>query len=377
MPFSRRDENDDAALSVFEEENLDIDEMISPLDNTAHTPRPDDAPEFTAPTLDIPVEPDLTPKPSMILRPETENIPLPVEASAPTVPNSMSLAETSLEPIPEIDSQPDSPPSQIHLPVQEQRRTSLGTDNEKESGLGPRLRRSNSHESLLSISGMDIHLAQTSSRSTLALLQGHSVNKHHFAPTPASLRQAPVSAAQPLASVTEYTATSRPGLEPPTSASMLALNGIRSSTTRADPRPGLMGWVSSKWGRAPSSTNSVADLKAAATSQVTPPRPSATHYPTSPIVRKTSVASSSPSTTSSNKRSISTNALEIPRAAKSGDSSAAGSLSAATFLGRAPGINQSGPIPGFAAAIAAKKTPIIIHPPKVDLNGLQDSLAEQ
>lgn len=377
MPFSRRDKNDDSALSVFEEENLDLDESISPLDTTMDTSLPADPDTLTAPQPNIPPEPDLTPKPSMILRHEEEHASLPVESPVPAELAEAPSSEFILESIPETEDRPDVLPSQPESVVQEKRRTSFSTEKEQEPKFGSRLRRSNSHESLLSISGMDIHLAQTSSRSTLALLQGHTLNKHHFAPTPASLRQTPISAAQPLASVTEYTAISRPGLEPATSASMLALNGIRSSSNRSDARPGLMGWVSSKWGRTPSSTKSIVDLKAVATSQVTPPRPSATHYPTSPIVRKTSVASSSPSTTSSNKRSISTNALEIPRSGKSGESSAAGSLSASTFLGRPPGINQSGPIPGFAAAIAAKKTPIVIHPPKVDLNGLQDSLVDQ
>ena len=67
---------------------------------------------------------------------------------------------------------------------------------------------------------------------------------------------------------------------------------------------------------------------------------------------------------------------------KSGDSTSstggnASSLSASMFLGRPPGINQAGPIPGFAAAIAAKRTPVVVHPDKIDLGGLKDSLAEQ
>lgn len=268
----------------------------------------------------------------------------------------------------------------------------------------PSIRRRNSHDSLVSISGMDIHLAQNNNpRSALALLRGGAANKHHFAPAPSSARK--VSATQPLASVTEYTAISRPGLDNTPSASMMALSGIRNAdtTNSTTPTKGLIGsvggWVRGKWGVAP--TKSVADLRSAATASpartflpASPSaqyRPSVAHAATSPATVQSSAVSqrsletisTSNSQSSTGTRATHTKLLDVPKSTRSitiahrdNNQDLSNGLASSFFAGRNPGINQSGPIPGFAAAVAAKKAPIEIQATRVDVEGLKEVLGE-
>jgi len=417
MPFKPRVRPDGRELSVFEEESSDevnlepmeptISDDAPGLETTYAEPMFTDSQDDTlshmvltpksSTNLHYPADQDLTPRASQPSIPEP---PAPPDTSengntlTDTSPSSVAAIKQESPPIMQDDQrslEPEPPqqlthPSSSHVPE-----------------IRPSIRRSNSHDSLLSISGMDIHLAQHphSSSSALRLLgsASFSANKHHFAPKPTTLRQPLTSASQPLASVTEYTATSRPGLDN-ISASMQALSGIRKEAqqTQTQNSRGLIGsvggWVTSKWGRAPTGMKSAADLRSVATvstsSASTFSRPSliTSHFATTPTLQvvKSSDASTLSAGTSSTvksngtaaKRSVSSNALSIPTPSSdetSSTDSMSGSLGAGTFFGRPPGINQSGPIPGFAAAVAAKRVPTTVTP-TVDVGGLTESLTE-
>ena len=427
MALRRKDKlDDDQGLSVFEEEP-DEDVNLEPLEPTVS----DDVPELEI-THDEPVQTDepsralldmeLTPKSSMNLEGLTGDVKTP------------QLARPSIPPVPEPPPLPDEfqddeePPNGPRTPTVMRPESSSSVQNSQPDAsidnepsiqaapplisqmpdIRPSIRRSNSHDSLLSISGMDIHLAQhpRSSVSALRLLGTTTAraNKHHFAPTPASLRQPLVSTSQPLASVTEYTATSRPGFDN-ISASMQALSGIRKDTQQSQNQGGrgLMGsvggWVSSKWGRAPTAMKSVADLRsmsASSTSISSRPTISTGHFATTPSLQSvrsspgnastlSASTSSSFKTTSSHtngKRSVSTGCTAFTTPSSIDPPSTtlnvlSGSLSSnpMAFFGRPPGINQSGPIPGFAAVVAAKRAPTVITP-NVDFSGLEESLAD-
>ena len=147
----------------------------------------------------------------------------PVE---PTIPEE--LEDESIEPQPsqtdsqvDMDPTPISPPEDFFLPTR------------------PSLRRATSHESLFSISGMDIHTLRD--RPSQALLA--------------------VSSSKPVVHTTNVTASSSqcPSIRSSQSSSQTLLSGF-ASPKNADPgppetRPGLTqrvgGWVWGKWGVAP------------------------------------------------------------------------------------------------------------------------------
>lgn len=418
-PFKRKARPDEQALSVFEEEeyNDESGPSLLPADIS------EDIPSLSTNTMrqvtsgkkedtdEIP-ELELTPRPSMyggeVAGPEqpsnlTENSfpeqPLPPEESpsTPRPPETLRVVEPSKFP---------EPPQAMQLDYVEPKELSYQVPE-----IRPSIRRRNSHDSLVSISGMDIHLVQNNNaRSALALLHGGDAKKHHFAPNPSSARK--VSATRPLASVTEFTAISRPGVDNTPSASMMALSGIRNADTHlTTPTKGLIGsvggWVRGRWGMAP--TKSVADLRSSAstssstirtlTASPTSPqhhRPSVNHAATTPAILKSSALSQrsvdTTSTGTSNsslpngtttKPSLGTaKLLDIPKPAtrsitiahRDVQDTASSALASSFFGGRTPGINQSGPIPGFAAAVAAKRAPTEIEAVRVDVEGLKDGL---
>lgn len=414
MPFKRKPKPEDQALSIFEEEDVNDDVTSLPC----KTNTTEDMPSIVTPGGDgsIPhdkddddVIPDLELTPRPIMYNEAKLIPEQQGpgSSSPRIPelplppeDSFGSAEQSNHELlaSNVTITSDAGPSQEEEPLKPT------IPNYQIPEIRPSIRRRNSHDSLMSISGMDIHLAQhTDTRSALALLRGAGANKHYFAPSPSSTRK--VSATQPLASVTEYTAISRPGVDNTPSASMVALSGIRNAdNANATTQPkGLIGsvggWVRGKWGVAP--TKSVADLRSAAaatpsktfspSSSSTQHRPSANKTATSPALIKSSAASqrsvattsTSNSKSSAGKRSVSANLLDVPKqtvsipiSPREGEDSS-NILASSFFGGRTPGINQSGPIPGFAATVAAKRVPTEVEATKVDVNGLKESLGEQ
>lgn len=416
MPFKRKSRPDEQALCVFEEEDNTDDPGLSPL----QPEEPEDV-RLTLRSNDENITPvskedknfvpgmeemELTPRPSMYTG---------------TAVKAEQQASSSIESqVPEQPMPPEGSPTPSKHPIfkplsDEQTNTPKGTSSQELNAadanissfqipeIRPSIHRRNSHDSLLSISGMDIHLAQNNNpRSALALLRGSGANKHHFAPSPSSKRK--VSATQPVAAVTEYTAISRPGLDNTPSASMVALSGIRNAdnTSSSTPVKGLIGsvggWVRGKWGVAP--TKSGADLRSAGASSSsgtlgTSPNPSqhrpvVGHAATSPVLAKSSAVSqrsvettsTSNSKSSTDRRSMSTKQLDIPKATSSitiaprNNEDVSNVLASSFFGGRTPGINQAGPIPGFAAAVAAKRAPTEVQATQVDVKGLKESLGE-
>ncbi|KIW70319.1 hypothetical protein PV04_02602 [Phialophora macrospora] len=321
------------------------DHDISPSEAEAETKSQETAHE--------PGSQELTPKPSQILvadDPVTDYI--HSEPPDPGISNEPSPTGTDTEPLNIIvEDMPDE--ADEHSDVLEQafadeQPSSLASYDGPGSGAGPSLRRTASHDSLVSISGMDIHIAKRPSSSTSqssSLLKG---NKAYFALPPSAARRMPST--QPLATVTEYTASSSVrsfssnSLDVPSaelspsprsvSSSVVALSGLAGlpSSQHDGQRssPGgftrmVGGWVRGKWGIAPVKSNT--DLRSSAAS-------------------------------------ISTSS--------SSDSQRHGPSSSPLPSGRIPGINQKGPIPGLRPP--QRITAVQIS--KVDEAVLKESLAE-
>ncbi|EXJ62009.1 hypothetical protein A1O7_02441 [Cladophialophora yegresii CBS 114405] len=288
---------------------------------------------------------ELTPKPSQILV-AYDRIESHIHPEPPDPGTSNEQPPTPTDPEPPniiVEEHPEEHPDALEQAFADDL-PSIGPVHVS----GPSLRRSASHDSLVSISGMDIHIAKRPSSSTsqsFSLLKG---NKAYFALPPSAARRTP--SAQPLATVTEYTASSSvrsfssnsltvPSAElslPPrsVSSSVAALSGLaglpspqhenqRSSASSSSGFTGLVGgWVRGKWGIAP--VKSSTDLRSSAASV------------------------STSSSTESQPRG-----LLLPS-------------------GRLPGINQKGPIPGLRPPQKIKAVQVTL----VNEAGLKESLAE-
>jgi hypothetical protein len=157
------------------------------------------------------------------------------------------------EQAPVKDNLPPEPSAQDHaLDVREHMPPPITLD--QYSFEQPRLRRSGSHESLVSISGMDIHLPQ------------HRNKPRCLVPKPTSPSETPdqlnfsiaFPSLQPLASIAEVNASSTNLVSPSTSACLIPVS-LLSGLARGKPsQPGTKGlgqlvgsWVRGKWGIAP------------------------------------------------------------------------------------------------------------------------------
>jgi hypothetical protein len=294
---------------------------------------------------------ELTPKPSQMLLDETREE-LPIEPEPPDLTTKMESSREHKTPaLPEIVvEESQSLQENMHesdapeMETQYDLGSSAVVYEDADIEIRPSLRRRGSHDSLVSISGMDIHIAKrpTTSTSQSSLPRG---NRAYFAGPPSAARRMPSS--QALTAVTEYTAlpstrsfsssTSNSTLaesSPPArsvSSSIAALHGIKGFSTsphdeQSSPPGGFTrlvgGWVRGKWGVAP--VKSTTDLRSSAASI---------------------------STTSS------------------GESRA--QAPAPFMLGRSPGINQKGPIPGFRAP--QRITSVQVS--RIDEEGLKETLA--
>lgn len=188
----------------------------------------------------------------------------------------------------------------------------------------PSLRRSNSHESLVSISGMDIHIPKNSSSQIFALGRGFPSST---VPTSGAL-----TSSHPVASTVEVNASSlnlRSASDSISTSSISMLSGLAASGGPSSPQPSanvtgewqsglgrlVGGWVMGKWGVAPMASTGDLHAQAAGTARAKP----------------------------------------IP------------------FAGRPPGINQKGLIPGLRPPV---RTPSEVHARVVNEGLLKESLAE-
>jgi hypothetical protein len=329
--------------SEFIPTHITEDHEISPSETEAETKSQETAYE--------PGSQELTPKPSQILVADdwVEGHIHPEPPDTGTSTEQLTPATGTGLPNIIVEEEPEEHPDVLEQSFQAEPSSSLASYDGPEGVTGPSLRRTASHDSLVSISGMDIHIAKRPSSSTSqssSLLKG---NKAYFALSPSAARRMP--SAQPLATVTEYTASSSgrsfssnsltvPSAElslPPrsVSSSVVALSGLAGlpSSQHDNQQPsssGLTrlvgGWVRGKWGIAPVKSNT--DLRSSAAS--------------------TSTSSS------------------IDSQQRQGQSSS-------LFpIGRGPGINQKGPIPGLRPPQRITAVQIT----KVDEVVLKESLAE-
>ena len=193
----------------------------------------------------------------------------------------------------------------------------------EETLIQPSLHRSTSHESLVSISGMDIHIPKNSSSQIFALNRGSSASILPSRALPSS---------RPLASIIEVNAsssTTRSASDSVSPSSISMLSGLAASRNSSSPsattnlsgewQGGLGrlvgGWVRGKWGIAPMA--STGNLRAQAAVSPSP--------------------------------------------------------KASPFAGRPVGINQFGAIPGLRAPV---RTPSEVHARVVNEGLLKESLAE-
>ncbi|CAL3972539.1 unnamed protein product [Diplocarpon coronariae] len=207
----------------------------------------------------------------------------------------------------------------------------LSGDNNREhwtTSLQPQLRRTTSHDSILSISGIDIHTL-SSRPSQITILGGSALLRPRSRlGTPTTIVSTEPSTVTPRATMSRQTHDSTAYLR-----SMRA-NSSNSRSTSSNSNEGIKtklgGWVFGRWGMTPQKSS--ADLNTDYLSPNTRPRPP--------------------------QRIVSTSNVDPLR----------------SFMGRAPGINQKGPIPGFAKR--TEKAPSRVKPDTIDHDSLREVLME-
>lgn len=224
--------------------------------------------------------------------------------------------------------------------------------------LRPSLHRSSSHDSLVSISGMDIHIAKRpTTASSSSRIRG---NAAYFPVTPSSARS--ISASQPLATITDVSAVSSKRSftsdnQGPAGRSLQSIAGGPGSSLHSTPANaglgvaaglgkivGLGGWVRGKWGVAPMKSGS--DLRS--------------HQQQTPSGYVTAVQRTPP-------RNIQRPSLA---SVAGGGGNGMGSFS------RTPGINQSGAIPGLWVKREVEGWEVRVEGRVVDEDALREGLAE-
>lgn len=217
------------------------------------------------------------------------------------------------------------------------------------------LRHTSSHESLVSISGMDIHLAKRQPSQVFVLTRGISAN------SPSSPRTGSVS--QPLASIAEVSASSnKRSISSDTSSASLALlrqaGHVPPPSQQQSRGLGRLvgGWVRGNWGIAP--MRSTQDLRSQ----------SRVASVTGPVLESKSKASDVSSIASSDLAS----SPKVIAHKRTGSGSANGVGTPFGSFSRPMGINQVGPIPGFVV----KRTPSEVHAKVLDKGLLRETLAE-
>lgn len=230
-----------------------------------------------------------------------------------------------VEELPDLQITDEATPSDIS------RESDFPENEHWSSAFQPTLRRSTSHESILSISGIDIHtLKSRPSQITItggnALLRPHSrLGTASTMISMESLTSSSMITARPIMSRQGYDSTSY--LRSSMGNNNSDARSISSSNSNEGIGGKLGGWVFGRWGVSPA--KSTADLRGAAARAATP-QPRAVSGPVTDPLR--------------------------------------------AFMGRPPGINQKGPIPGFVKKAA--KAPSQVKPEMVDHDALREILNE-
>lgn len=191
----------------------------------------------------------------------------------------------------------------------------------------PTLRRSTSHESILSISGIDIHTLK--SRPSQITITGSNafLRPHGRVSTPSTMTSIETVTAHSSMTRNSYNSTAYlRGLTPPNSDTRSISSSVSNTSTEgASKKPGS--WIFGRWGVSPAKSNE--------------------------NLRASYLAASSPA----QKRVVSTPVDSLQR-----------------LMGRPPGINQRGPIPGFVRKF--EKAPSTVQPAVVDHDALREILME-
>lgn len=233
-------------------------------------------------------------------------------------------------------------------------------------GFQPKLRRSNSHESILSIAGQDIHTLQ--SRPSQMNISKSGVL---FNPTLRS-RRSQIGASSAVLSTVDVFGTgelsaagalsrnygdsrsllrSTAGLSERPMTGKSATSSEDTVTISAPKKQG--GWIWGRWGMKPSSTPVrpvPTHSKSAASSLVD------VHPPPNPQMKKLAARAASMPITKLKEAQRETDPLKL-------------------MLGRSPGINQNGPIPGWKPP--TKRAPSQVQPVRVDFEALREVLEEE
>ncbi|KAF7892332.1 uncharacterized protein EAF01_010412 [Botrytis porri] len=213
---------------------------------------------------------------------------------------------------------------------------------------GPRLHRSPSHESIVSISGIDIHTLKTRP-SQINMTSAGSLRPQSRLSTPTmtysteTITGASMITARPTLSRTGHDSTSYLRSNIGHSSSPRSTSNDRSSIRSSSSNEGnhsstglgkkVGGWVFGRWGMSP--TKSTNDLRSSSKAHVPVPPPTI--------------------------RAVSTPSISITQEPLR------------AILGRAAGINQKGPIPGFRQT---EKAPSKVVPDLVDRDALAEVLEE-
>jgi len=232
------------------------------------------------------------------------------------------------------------------------------------SPIRPTLRKSNSHESLISIHGMDIHTLRT--RPSQLLLG------KYVAAAPTASSEVTISETSAFATRTapsprkqQNRTTSQTYLTGIAAAQKLRSVSHKESKSSLTGRVG--GWVWSRWGAKPTITPSNS-------SDVTPSASTATSVLSSAASIDSAVTTiTSPQTdTTSSWQDVQPLAQSEPvRSVVASPVLSNDSLSPRKMFLRPPGVNQSGPIFGFPPEKKLDPTPVVL---KLDVNALQEGL---
>jgi hypothetical protein len=194
----------------------------------------------------------------------------------------------------------------------------------------PTLHRSTSHESILSVSGLDIHTLK--SRPSQLTITGRGLQPRPSLGSPSStlslstLTSSSTVVARPTLSRQGHNSSAylRSNIEAVSSSDTHSINSSGSNEESIGKKVG--GWVFGRWGMTPAKSSN--DLRSA----------SAAQSPTQQLVV--------------------TSPVDPLRA----------------FMGRAPGVNQKGPVPGFVKK--TEKPPSNVQPDVVDRDALRDILTQ-
>ncbi|KAJ5038155.1 uncharacterized protein L3040_007024 [Drepanopeziza brunnea f. sp. 'multigermtubi'] len=236
------------------------------------------------------------------------------------------------------DVQPTPPLDDDPTPSHTSRDTEyFSTDHEEEhwtSSLRPRLRPSASHDSILSVSGIDIHTLK--SRPSQITIRGGSalLRPPSRLGTPTVIVSSESSTVIPRATLSRQTQDSTAYLRS-MRASGDGPRSISPSNSNERTKTKLGGWVFGRWGITPQKSAGGAGRSSSASPQSSPQQKQ-----------------------QQQQRAVSTPVVDPLKA----------------FAGRAPGINQKGPILGFAKKI--ERAPSQVKAEVVDHDALREILME-